>query len=124
MQVLLLSDLVRQTAFEIHAFHGHGHLERIYENALVHRLRKRGIRVQQQFPIRVFDEDGELLGDYVSDLLIEDLLVVELKTAKTLTREHEAQLLAYLKSSKRKHGLLINFGSFRFEIRKYASPFD
>ena len=58
MDIKELCDLVRQTAFEVHAFHGHGHLERVYENALAHRLRKTGIRVDQQYPIRVYDADG------------------------------------------------------------------
>jgi GxxExxY protein len=95
-------------------------MEKVYENALVHRLIKAGLRVQQQHPIKVFDEDGTLLGEYFADLLVEDCLVVELKAAKTICSEHVAQILGYLKSSRMEHGLLINFGSFRFEIKKYA----
>ena len=53
-------------------------------------------------------------------MLVEGLLIVELKTAKTLAPEHEAQLLGYLKSSRLEHGVLINFGSYKFEIRKFA----
>lgn len=115
-----LSDQVRQTAYDIHVYHGHGHLEKVYENALAHRLRKVGLDVKQQYPIRVYDEDGTLIGDYVADLLVEDLLIIELKTAKTLAPEHEAQILGYLKSARLEHGLLINFGSYKFEIRKFA----
>lgn len=118
--VKALCDLVRQTAYEIHVYHGHGHLEKVYENALAHRLMKAGLQVQQQQPIRVYDEDGTLIGEYFADLIVEDCLIVELKAAKALGSEHAAQILGYLKSSRRKHGLLINFGSFRFEIRKYA----
>lgn len=114
-----LCDQVRQTAYAIHVYHGHGHLEKVYENALVHRLKKLGLQVEQQHPIRVFDEDGTPIGDYVADLLVEGILIVELKTAKTLAPEHEAQIMGYLKSTHLEHGLLINFGSFRFEIRKY-----
>ncbi len=115
-----LSDLVRQTAYDIHVYHGHGHLEKVYENALAHRLRKLALNVKQQHPIKVFDEDGTLLGDYLADLLVEDTLIVELKTAKTLAPEHEAQILGYLKAARTEHGLLINFGSYKFEIRKFA----
>jgi GxxExxY protein len=115
-----LCDRVRQTAYDIHVYHGHGHLEKVYENALAHRLRKAGLQVQQQFPIKVYDEDGTIIGDYFADLLVEGLLAIELKTAKALAREHEAQILGYLKSARLEHGLLVNFGSFRFEIRKYA----
>lgn len=115
-----LCDLVRETAYAIHVYHGHGHLEKVYENALVHRLRKSGMRVEQQHPIAVFDEDGTLIGDFVADLWIDGRLIVELKAAKTLVDEHTAQLLGYLKSSRMEHGLLINFGSFKFQIKKFA----
>lgn len=109
-----LSDQVRQTAYDIHVYDAHGHLEKVYENALAHRLRKAGLDVRQQHPIKVHDEDGTLIGDYLADLLVEGVLIVELKTAKTLAPEHEAQILGYLKSARIEHGLLINFGSYKF----------
>jgi len=115
-----LCDRVRQTAYDLHFYLGHGHLEKVYENALAHRLGKLGIDVRQQHPLRVFDEDGTLIGEYFADLLVENVLIVELKTAKTLAVEHAAQVLAYLKSGKLEHGLLINFGSPKFQIRKFA----
>jgi GxxExxY protein len=115
-----LSDQIRQTAYDIHVYHGHGHLEKVYENALTHRLRKSGLDVRQQHPVKVYDEDGTLVGDYLADLLVENSLIVELKTAKTLAPEHEAQILGYLKSARLEHGLLINFGSYKFEIRKFV----
>ena len=115
-----LSDQIRQTAYDIHIYHGHGHLEKVYENALAHRLRKAGLNVGQQHPIKVFDEDGTLIGDYLADLLVDGVLIVELKAAKTLAPEHEAQILGYLKSSRLEHGLLINFGAYKFEMRKFA----
>ena len=115
-----MSDLVRQTAYDIHVYHGHGHLEKVYENALAHRLRKAGLQVNQQHPIQVYDEDGTLIGDYLADLLVEVDLIIELKAAKAIAPEHEAQILGYLKSARKEHGLLINFGSYKFEIRKFA----
>ena len=115
-----LSDQVRQIAYDIHVYHGHGHLEKVYENALAHRLQKAGLDVKQQCPIKVYDEDGTLIGDYLADLLVEGVLIVELKTAKALAAEHEAQILGYLKSARLEHGMLINFGSYKFEIRKFA----
>ena len=115
-----LCDRVRQTAYEIHLYLGNGHLEKVYENALAHRLRKAGINVQQQYPLSVYDEDGTLLGDYFADLFVEGTLIVEAKAAKTIAIEHEAQILGYLKSAKVEHGLLMNFGAPRFQIRKFA----
>lgn len=117
--IMALVEMVRQIAYAIHVYHGHGHLEKVYENALVHRLRKAGLRVEQQCPIKVYDEDGTLIGDYFADILVEGVLIIELKTVKALAPEHEAQILGYLKSARRRHGLLINFGSYRFQIRKF-----
>ncbi len=114
-----LCDIIRETAYAIHLYHGHGHLEKVYENALAHRLRKQNVPVQQQYPIQVFDEDGTLIGNYMADLFVDDQLIVELKAARTLAPEHIAQLLGYLKSTRIEHGLLINFGSYKFEIKKY-----
>jgi GxxExxY protein len=115
-----LCDIVRETAYAIHLYHGHGHLEKVYENALMHRLRKAGIEIKQQHPIQVYDEDGTILGDYSADLLIDNRLLIELKACKTMANEHTAQLLGYLKSSRIEHGLLINFGSYQFQIKKYV----
>jgi GxxExxY protein len=115
-----LCNVVRETAYAIHVYHGHGHLEKVYENALAHRLRKLGLDVKQQHPIKVLDEDGTVIGEFNADLLIDNQLVVELKAAKALADEHVAQLLGYLKSTRLEHGLLINFGSYKFQIKKYV----
>ncbi|HEX3625907.1 MAG TPA: GxxExxY protein [Verrucomicrobiae bacterium] len=115
-----LCDIVRQTAYRIHVYHANGHLEKVYENALAHRLRKLGLDVKQQYPLKVYDEDGTEIGDYVADLLIDGRLIIELKAARAVADEHVAQMLGYLKASRTEHGLLINFGSYRFQIRKYV----
>jgi GxxExxY protein len=114
-----LCDQVRETAYAIHKYHGTGHLEKVYENALVHRLRKAGLRVKQQHPLKVYDEDGTEIGDYYADLIVEDLLVIELKACKTFSEDHKAQIIGYLRSAKMEHGLLINFGSYKFQIEKF-----
>ena len=115
-----LCDVVRQTAYDIHVYHANGHLEKVYENALANRLRKAGFDVKQQHPLKVHDEDGTIIGEYFADLLIDGRLIVELKAAKTIADEHVAQTLGYLKASRIEHGLLINFGSYCFEIRKFV----
>jgi GxxExxY protein len=114
-----LCDVVRQTAYDIHVYLGNGHLEKVYENALAHRLQKAGLDAKQQHPLKVYDEDGTEIGDYFADLLVDNRIIVELKAAKTIADEHIAQILGYLKASRIEHGLLINFGSYRFQIRKY-----
>jgi GxxExxY protein len=96
-----LCDLVRKTSYAIHVYHGHGHLEKVYENALAHRLGKAGLDVRQQHPIMVFDEDGTAIGEYFADLIVEETLIVELKACRALADEHTAQILGYLKSSRK-----------------------
>lgn len=118
-EILTLCNVIRQTSFEIHSYLRAGHRECIYENALAHRLRKIGIAVEQQQKVKVFDEDGTLLGFFKTDLMIEDRLICEIKGIRTLTDEHVAQLLGYLRASRIEHGLLINFGAARLEIKKY-----
>ncbi len=114
-----LCDQVRETACAIHKYHGTGHLEKVYENALVHRLRKSGLDVHQQHPLKVYDEDGTEIGDYYADMIIEGVLIVELKACKTFTEEHKAQIIGYLRSANFEHGLLINFGAYKFQIEKF-----
>ena len=118
--IMTLCDTVRETAYAIHKYHAHGHLEKVYENALAHRLRKAGLDVRQQHPLKVYDEDGTEIGDYFAELFVENKLVVELKASKTIADEHQAQVLGYLRASGIEHGLLVNFGSHRFQIKKYA----
>ena len=119
-----LCDTVRETSYAIQVSHGHGHLEKVYENALAHRLRKAGIEVRQQHPIQVLDEDGTVIGEYFGDLLVDGRLLIELKATKSLADEHVAQLLGYLKSTRIEHGLLVNFGSYKFAIKKYVLSRD
>ena len=71
-----LCNIVRETSFAIHKFFGHGHLEKVYENALGHRLRKAGITAAAQLPLTVRDEDGTVVGEYFADLLIDEMLIV------------------------------------------------
>jgi len=119
-----LCDIIRQTSFDIHKFLRSGHLEKIYENALTHRLTKLGIQVIQQHPLDVFDEDGTLLGHFCADLFVANKLVVEVKACRSLVDEHIAQLLGYLRASRIEHGLLINFGGQKLQIKKYILSRD
>ena len=119
-EIMQLCDIVRQTGFELRAFLGNGHLEKVYENGLAHRLRKQGLQVEQQVSIAVYDEDGTILGDYFADLLVEGVLLVELKACNAVADEHIAQILGYLRATRIEHGLLINFGGSKYEIKKYV----
>ncbi len=118
--IFALCDHVRETSYALHGYLRSGHLEKVYENGLAHRLRKSGATVLQQHPLQVRDEDGTVLGDYFSDLFVDNRLIVELKACRVLTDEHVAQVLGYLRSARIEHGLLINFGAPKLEIRKFA----
>lgn len=115
-----LCDQIREQAFDLHQWLRHGHLEKVYENGLRNRIRREGLAVVQQHPIQVKDRDGSILGDFLADLFIEDELIVELKACRGLADEHTAQVLGYLRASGKRHGLLINFGAPKLQIKKFV----
>jgi GxxExxY protein len=98
---------------------GCGFLEKVYENALAHELKKLSFKVLQQHPIKVY-YDSVIVGEYVADLFVEDSVIVEIKAIKGLEESHLAQCLNYLKATNLKIGLLINFGKPKVEIRRVA----
>ncbi len=121
MDIMDLCSHVREIAYAIHVHHGNGYLEKVYENALVHRLRKAGYVVQQQQPITIHDEDSMVIGEYFADVIVDDVLLIELKACQALNNEHRSQVFHYLKATGIEHGLLINFGSYKFEMQKFIS---
>lgn len=117
--VLEICDDIRQTSYEVHEYLGTGFLEKVYENALAHRLQKKGYAIKQQYPITVYDEDEYVIGEFAADILVNDEIIVELKAATDLADKHAAQVMNYLKATRKRHGMLINFGSEKFQCRKY-----
>ena len=89
---------------------GYGFLEKVYENALIIELEKRGLTVRQQVPIQVYYE-GKIVGEYFADLLVNNKVIIELKAVKEIIDAHEAQLVNYLKATNIEIGLLLNFGT-------------
>ena len=112
-----LASAVGQIAYGVHEYFGNGLLEKVYETALEHRLDKAGYKVERQKPLKVYDSDGFCVGEYFADMFVNDALIVELKAVKTLAPEHLAQILNYLKITGLPIGLIINFGSYKFERR-------
>lgn len=98
---------------------GCGFLEKVYENALAHELRKAGLSVEQQKSIAVW-YDGINVGDYLADLLVEGQVIVELNVVKNLDEIHQAQCLNYLKATGLRVALLLNFAKPRIEIKRYV----
>lgn len=112
-----ITQIVIGAAYRFANTLGVGFLERVYENAVVHEIRKNGLSVDQQCPIDVY-YDGVLVGNYVADLIVEKCVVVELKYAKNLDEAHLAQCLNYLKATGKTLALLINFGSNRVQVKR------
>jgi GxxExxY protein len=112
-----LSKRVIGCAFTVSNGLGSGFLEKVYENALAHELRKAAVAVEQQRGITV-TYDGITVGEYFADLLVEDAVLVELKTVRTLEDAHRAQCLNYLRATGRHLCLLMNFGTPRLEVRR------
>ena len=104
-----LTEQIIGAFYHVYNSLGYGFLEKVYENAMVIELRRRGLEVVQQAPIKVH-YDGHLVGEYFADLLVNGKVIVELKAAEGLAPEHEAQLLNYLKATDIEVGLLLNFG--------------
>lgn len=101
---------------------GVGFLEKVYENALVHELRKQGLKVEQQRPIEVW-YDGVIVGNYQADLVVEESVITELKAVTALNPVHFAQCMNYLKATGLTLGLLINFGNPKVEIKRVIKNF-
>jgi len=104
-----LTEQIIKGFYTVYHTLGYGFLEKVYENALAIELRKMGLAVVQQAPITVYYA-GAVVGEYYADLLVADAVIVELKAARVLAAEHEAQLLNYLKATPYEVGLLLNFG--------------
>ena len=115
-----LSEKAIGCAFKVHNALGCGFLEKVYENALVHELRKNTLSVEQQKPVKVM-YDGIVVGEYVADILVESVIILELKASKEIDNIHEAQLLNYLKATDLKLGLILNFGSPKLQIRRLVN---
>jgi GxxExxY protein len=123
MHINHLTHKVIGCAYKVHNVLGPGFLEKVYENALKLELKKLGIEARQQVKLPVWYE-GYQVGVYFPDLWIEEQLIIEIKAAVALAREHESKLLHYLTATGIDHGLLINFGSsvqIRRKFREYAS---
>jgi GxxExxY protein len=105
-----VTDKVLKAFFKVYNTLGYGFAERVYENALAIELKKSGLQVEKQKDMTVYYE-GELVGDYVADIVVNGIVMLELKAVRTLTEDHEAQLLNYLKATPVEVGLLLNFGA-------------
>ena len=115
-----LTNKIIGAFFKVYNTLGYGFLEKVYENAMKIELTRLGFDVEQQKSIKVFYGEHNV-GDYFADLIVNDLVILELKAADALCDEHEAQLLNYLKATDKEVGLLFNFGKEAKFVRKVFS---
>jgi len=119
-----LTERIIGCAYRVHQTLGSGFLEKVYENALAIELGRNSLSVNQQVALPVYYE-GEKVGEYFADLVIEGEVVCELKACETLAHEHEVQLVNYLAATGKDFGLLINFGksvTVKRKFRVYKNP--
>ncbi len=117
-----LSDTIIGSAIKVSNTLGTGFLEKVYENALAVELRRVGLKVQQQYGVKVYYEDV-VVGDFLADLLVEECIIVELKVSVAVEAIHRAQCLNDLKASNLQLGLVINFGQPKCEARRVVNGF-
>jgi GxxExxY protein len=104
-----LTEKIIRIFYKVYNTLGYGFLEKVYENAMMIELKREDIPAFSQYAIKVFYED-EIVGEYFADILVDDKVIVEIKAARNLALENEAQLLNYLKATDKEVGLLLNFG--------------
>lgn len=120
--MLINEDLtyqIRAAIFAVSNELGSGYLEKVYENALAIELSQMGLQVSTQTPLQV-NYKGQIVGDFVVDILVNDQILLELKAIKSLNAEHEAQIINYLKATGIKVGLLVNFGQPKAQIKRFV----
>ena len=104
-----LTEKIINAAYKVHNVLGFGFLEKVYQNALMIELKRMGLKVSSEMPIKVYYR-SEIVGEYIADIIVEDKVILELKAVKDLAEIHEVQLVNYLKATGIEVGLLINFG--------------
>ncbi|MCW0482867.1 GxxExxY protein [Gaoshiqia sediminis] len=115
-----LSSEILKAFYNVYNKLGYGFLEKVYENALLLELRKNRLKCESQIPIKVYYDEVPV-GEYFADIMVEDIIILELKAAEKICENHEYQLLNYLKATKIELGFLLNFGKYPEFKRKIYS---
>ncbi len=115
-----LATTIIGAAIRVHKELGSGFLEKVYEKALMIELERVGLKSENQKEILV-KYRGKPVGKYYADVLVDDLVIIEVKATKSISREHSMQLIHYLKATNKKLGLLLNFGEYQLNIKRYVN---
>jgi len=119
MDIDELTYKINGAIFEVNKILGYGFMEKVYENSLLIELRNTGLKAKAQVPISISYKD-EIVGEYFADIVVEDMIILELKSVASLQKIHEAQLLNYLKATNYRIGLLVNFTYPKAEIKRFV----
>ena len=114
-----LSYAIRGCVYEVFKHLRCGFLEKVYENALLEELKIQGLHAESQVPIKVSYKNA-VVGEYVADIMVEESVILELKSQQQLLKVHEAQLLNYLKATEARVGMLVNFAYPRATIKRFV----
>lgn len=118
-----ITEVIIKAFFNVYNKLGYGFLEKVYENSMMIELKKFGLNCEKQKQINVF-YDGQNVGEYFTDILVNDCIIIELKAAESLCEEHECQLVNYLKASSVEVGMLLNFGKKpQFKRKVFTSEY-
>jgi GxxExxY protein len=112
-----ITSKILNASFEVHNILGCGFLEKLYERPLIYELKQRDLKVESQKRIEVAYKTI-VAGDYIADIVVDDKVIVELKAVESITKIHETQLLNYLKASKYRVGLILNFAKTKLEYKR------
>ena len=112
-----ITEEIINSAYEVHRVLKNGYLEKVYENALINELESRNLRCMQQFPLEVYYKDF-IVGKYIADIIVEDKIILEIKAMASIEKHHFAQILNYLKSTKKRLGFILNFGANNMQIKR------
>ena len=118
-----ITGKILKAAFKVHRTLGFGFLEKVYQNAMIIELKKQGLSVAFEKPIMVY-YDGNIVGDYVADLIVEDKVIIELKASEELNKKHEVQLVNYLTATGMEVGLLLNFNKESLQYKPKVRTLD
>jgi len=112
-----ITEKIIGCAYKVYNTMGYGFLESVYEKCLLIELKKAGLKSEYQKPI-IVNYEGEVVGNFIADIFVEDSIILELKSVKNLAKAHEVQLVNYLVATETNVGLLINFGEDKVEIKR------
>ena len=118
-----LTEKITGCAYEVYNKMGFGYLESVYEKCLLIELKRAGLTAEAQKPIKV-QYDGEIVGDFIADIVVNDTVIIELKSVRRIVKAHEAQLVNYLVATGKPIGLLLNFGEQMVEVKRKMRGFE